>query len=427
MRIGASPDGSNAVVSLQSLSPADFNAVPKLKQQALQNWYMSNHPNWAIYDAPTDDGTGGPPGGLPVGTAPPASMPPPMPVGPGGPGMAPGPGMPGGPGGSPLMAQMGGAPGMVPAGMAPGPAGGMPVMAGAPGMAPGFGGAEMYGGGAMQYGAPDGSAMQYVPAAAGMGGGMGIPGMPMQGQHRASNSSPFALMQGGAPAPQQQQQPQGVPGVPASGSTGNLSAQTMPQQQQGPPNATGGPGGPQALPGHVLQGGPTASGGSVGSAGRSAFAVDMMMHNIADAFPKFPGQAPQQQAAAPGQQPPGGAGAPQQGPAGEFGWLGSCGLRPVAPAALVYGEGDARCPVTVACQPRGLAHTVSDLPPLPASGLRAQTATQAPRPAARPWAALPVPRMAPVATTPRALARSCTRAGWARWASPAWRCSKRRS
>ncbi|KAG2438687.1 hypothetical protein HXX76_005233 [Chlamydomonas incerta] len=312
VRIGASADGSNAVVSLQSLSPADFNAIPKLKQQALQNWYMSNHPNWAIYDAPTDDGTGGPPAGLPVGTNPAAAMQPPMPVGPGGPGMAPGQGVPGGPGSSPMMAGMGVAPGMVPAGMAPGPAGGMPVMAGAPGMAPGYGGADMYGGGAMQYGAPDGGGMPYVSAAAaaGMGGGMGIPGMGMPGQHRASNSSPFALMQGGAPAPQPQ--PQGAPGVPASGSTGNLSSQAMPQQQ-GPPNAAGGPGGPPPMPGHVLQGGPTASGGSVGSAGRSAFAVDMMMHNIADAFPKFPGQAPQQQGQPQGQPQQQPQGVPQQG------------------------------------------------------------------------------------------------------------------
>ncbi|KAG2445358.1 hypothetical protein HYH02_008823 [Chlamydomonas schloesseri] len=308
VRIGANPDGSNAVVSLQSLSPADFNAIPKLKQQALQNWYMSNHPNWAIYDAPTDDGAGGPPAGLPVGTAPPPAMPPPLPVGPGGPGMAPGPGgVPGGPGGSPLMAGMGAPPGMVPPGMAPGPAGGMPVMA------PGYGGADVYGGGgaAMQYGGPP-DGVYGVPGAApvGMAPGMGIPGMGMQGQPRASNSSPFALMQGGAPPPPQQQQPQGGSGVPASGSTGNLNSQAMAPQQPGPPNAAGGA---PPLPGHVLAGGPTASGGSVGSAGRSAFAVDMMMHNIADAFPNFPGQAPPQQGAAPGQAPPGGAGAPQQG------------------------------------------------------------------------------------------------------------------
>ncbi|KXZ52067.1 hypothetical protein GPECTOR_10g1090 [Gonium pectorale] len=67
--------GARTMVPLQNLSPNDFQAIPRLKQQAVQSWYMANHPNWDIV---REGEEGGPPPGM---ATPPATAPGPLPPG----------------------------------------------------------------------------------------------------------------------------------------------------------------------------------------------------------------------------------------------------------------------------------------------------------------------------------------------------------
>lgn len=48
-------EGEETVVSVHQLDPMYFNLLPKLKQQALQDWYAPGHHGWAIYWKDTSD------------------------------------------------------------------------------------------------------------------------------------------------------------------------------------------------------------------------------------------------------------------------------------------------------------------------------------------------------------------------------------
>lgn len=294
---GPAPEGPHTVMPVQSLQPNDFNALPKLKQQALANWYMPNHPNWQIY---SDSATDGVDMGMPVGQA--------LPVGPPATGgLATGagvPGVPAGPGASPLLTGLGplSPPNQPPFLAGTPPPGLSPYGLGMEGPYPGPGGAPMglpgapfpqdaaYGGGPMLGMMPPGA-----QGGAGQGGG-----------HRTSSSTPFALMQ---------QPGGGVQGGPG----GNAPSPGLDA------NGVGGPGGGNAagtqpsttnsgmlVPGG-LAGGVGASGGSNTSAGRSAFAANAMADLLADAFPPFS----QQQGGGGGMQAGPGAPGAQQAPPGQ--------------------------------------------------------------------------------------------------------------
>ncbi|KAG2502074.1 hypothetical protein HYH03_000567 [Edaphochlamys debaryana] len=297
VRLGPTPDAPHSIIPLQNLQPSDFAAVPRLKQQALQNWYMPNHPNWAIYGDGLEEGNLGT---MQPGTGMPQLAPPMPPPAPGPPSAA----------GSPLLTA-GGA--MAPP---PGPGQAQPMMVGggmAPGMqgmAPGYGG-DMYGGGPpgmSPYGGQAPDMGPYGVAGAGMvPTGMGMPGGPGGGAPRTSNSSPFAMLQPGQQQPGQGGPQGGAPGQ-QQGQQGGGASGVAPGHEHGPGSGAG-----SGLMPNMMPGQPSASGGSQTSAGRSPFAADMMMvHNIADAFPKFGAQGMQQ---AP-QQGAGGQPGPQHAPQG---------------------------------------------------------------------------------------------------------------
>ncbi len=286
---GPAPEGPHTVMPVQSLQPNDFNALPKLKQQALANWYMPNHPNWQIY---SDSATDGVDVGLPVSQA--------LPVGPpGAGGLATGtgvPGVPAGPGASPLLTGLGPlSPPSQPPFLAGTPPPGMsPYGLGMEGPYPGGAGAPMGIPGApfpqdAAYGA--GPMMGMMPPGAQGGAGQG-------GGHRTSSSTPFALMQ---------QPGGGVQGGPG----GNAPSPGLDANGVGGPGGGGNAAGTQPSAtnsGMLVPGGVGASGGSNTSAGRSAFAANVMPDLLAE-FPQFP-----QQQGGGMQAGPGGPGAQQGAP-----------------------------------------------------------------------------------------------------------------
>ena len=44
-----SAEADDSVIPIHQLDPATFNLLPKLKQQALQEWYAPGHSGWAVY------------------------------------------------------------------------------------------------------------------------------------------------------------------------------------------------------------------------------------------------------------------------------------------------------------------------------------------------------------------------------------------
>ncbi|GFR43381.1 hypothetical protein Agub_g4453, partial [Astrephomene gubernaculifera] len=299
LRSGATQDSAPTMVPLQSLSPADFNNIPKLKQLALQSWYMANHPQWNIYGEGVEEAAGP---GTSAGAAAAAAA---VPNGPA-PGSSPG---------APL-------PPLLHASMAPGlvgvPQGGgqqaalypqqqqqsalqLPDMGGRTSAAAAvYGGGAAGGGGAGDlYGALAHLGVPYglgLPGtAAGGNGGLAVPSplVPMgpggmgPGAHRGSNSSPFALQSGHPSPPQPPQQLPQHPTPQAQQSQQQHQQQQHPQSQPPVPTATA----------QVSQSlGPAAAAVGAGVAGRphgngsSPFVAGMynIANNIAKAFPDFP-------------------------------------------------------------------------------------------------------------------------------------------
>ncbi|GBF93537.1 hypothetical protein Rsub_06257 [Raphidocelis subcapitata] len=280
-----SAEAEDAVVPLHQLDPATFGLLPKLKQQALQEWFAPGHSGWAVYwrDAsdPLAQQMAPPPAGAPPPALPLAAL-----------GMPP-PEMRAIPRGA-LGLSAGGAGEQQPQGQGQqqgqygGGGGGMPAGSPAPGgVAPGGG----------VFGMPGGmSAGMAVAAAMGGGGGGGLSGaaMAMHQQHAAmaaAGMSPTALQmaqQGGAgmlspsvaglkgPSPFASQGTQssvptdafpawapspGQPGTPASATAAQAQQQQQQQQQRGA-SANGGP--PQSGGGAA---GPSGGGGAGGGGG----------------------------------------------------------------------------------------------------------------------------------------------------------------
>ncbi|GLC55265.1 PSII 6.1 kDa protein [Pleodorina starrii] len=294
IKLGPTPDAADTIIPLQQLSPADFNAVPRLKTTAVQHWYMPNHPNWAIYNESSEEG-------MPAAAV---SMPNAVAVA-GGAGPSANTAVAAAVGMLPMSPNMGALP--------PPAAYGVPGAPPSPalgGLAPvGAYGRDVYGqAGGIAYGQADGGAFGAVAGPGGLGG------MPAQlgqaGGHRVSNSSPFAMLQPQQPQPHSQQQQQQQPHPTQQQQQHQQQALVMggPAANQkrgnGGPPAAGGPGsGTSSGPAAAHHAGPgmmpplappatAASGGSSNSAGRSPFAADAMMANIADAFPKFHGMQP---------------------------------------------------------------------------------------------------------------------------------------
>lgn len=49
VKMAPSPDQEDQVIPIHQLDPNMFQTIPRLKQQALANWYAGGHPGWAIY------------------------------------------------------------------------------------------------------------------------------------------------------------------------------------------------------------------------------------------------------------------------------------------------------------------------------------------------------------------------------------------
>ncbi|GIL85694.1 hypothetical protein Vretimale_13197 [Volvox reticuliferus] len=312
IRLGATQDAPSQIFQLNQLSHSDLQGLPRLKANAIQNWYMTNHPNWAIIgDAADKPMPQAPPAPLNVTQVPNVA------------GAGPSNGGAAGVTMVSLGANMVGVPPQAAYTMPAGPP--SPALGGL--TAAGGGGAtaygrEMFGQHGIAYGQPDAGAYG-VGAPGGMGDMpmllAGLSPLPAQvtGGHRISNSSPFALQQPQPPQQlqQQTQQAQQSP-VAATGGVGVKGQVLSPQTAVGPglapgvqvvrdcggsvPPVTNGSGsgtgsgliggqavgmmGPPQL--HPPAAGGPGSNTSSGTA-RSPFAADAMMMSIADSFPKF--------------------------------------------------------------------------------------------------------------------------------------------
>ncbi|EFJ53210.1 hypothetical protein VOLCADRAFT_115791 [Volvox carteri f. nagariensis] len=298
VKAGQGPDVPTQIIQLQQLSPADFSAIPRLKNSAVQNWYMTNHPNWAIFSENEE-------------AVPPATPPGPGPAvaaaagaGPSNGGAAGVPLMPLGPN---LAGVMPAAPYGIPGGP-PSPVLGGLTVAGGGGGGAGYAGG-MYGQRGVTYGQPEAGA--YVGLAEMPMQIAGMSQLPVQapgGGHRINNSTPFVLQQQPQSQRQrqlsQQQQPsvkvqpaisQQRTGPTVAPSVQDLGGGNVPPAVNGAGSGTssGLVGGQQAVGvmGAATIHHPPAAGGSGSAtssgATRSPFAADAMMMNIADAFPRF--------------------------------------------------------------------------------------------------------------------------------------------
>ncbi|GLI70279.1 hypothetical protein VaNZ11_015212 [Volvox africanus] len=303
VKLGPTPDARSQVLQLHQLSPSDFQALPRLKANALQNWYITNHPNWAIFNDTGEEGMlQASPAPLNVGAAGQSNG------GTAGLTMVPLETLGGVPPRS-AYAMAGGPPSPALGGLAPAGGGGGTVY-----------GREMFGQHGIAYGQTDAGA--YGSGAPGGLGDMPIPitglsPLPVQvpGGHRVSNSSPFAMPQPPQQL-QQQTQPQQSP-IAATGGVGVKVQVLSPQTAVGPgPAPTG-----QVFRDHGASMPPAASGSGSGTsdgliggqavgmmgtaqlqppaasgpgsstsngAARSPFAADAMMMSIVASFPTFP-------------------------------------------------------------------------------------------------------------------------------------------